>query len=153
MAPDGTLVNALTGLPVDPDDPGLGLEDQVARIRTYQAVLSGTRRLDSFSVRFIYQERDFGSTGDETALTAAGRWERRLAPDWVIGTDLSFRMTDTGGLGGRRSDTLTGRLRLDHALSEAASVSASYARADRRSDDPADTYTENAVVIGARIRF
>ena len=148
---EGNFVDVTTGLPVNPADVGLGLEDQPYISNRADASLIGSYTRDQFSVTGTFERRNFQSQEDEDILEAAARWTHDLSPDLRAGAFIGYRKTDVTM--GEEDDTIIGRVDVSYDLAENALIYAAYSYTQRFSNVPDEEYTENALTIGASLRF
>ena len=148
---NGNFVDVTSGLPVDPLDVGLGLEDQPYVSNRADASLVGTYTRDQFSLTGTFERRDFQTQEDEDILAAAARWTHDLSRDLRVGSLLAYRRTDIAM--GEKDDTIIGRIDVSYDLAENAEIYAAYSYTQRFSNIPDDEYTENALTVGASLRF
>ncbi len=165
VGPTGEIINATTGVPFGLDGLGFGVRDEFFRTRIYQASLAGAYRTDSYLLSVLYEQRDFEFRGDENVAGVTARWQRQLSPNLSAGLALGYRRVDddddfndvntNNGIddGDGVTNTFTAQPFVNYNLYENLTLSASYARSQRFADDPNDEYTENAVILGVRLRF
>jgi len=148
---NGNFVDVTTGLPVNPIDVGLGLEDQPYVSNRADASLVGSYTRDQFSLTGTFERRDFQTQEDEDVLEAAASWTHDLSRDLRVGSLLGYRRTDITM--GEKDDTIIGRVDVSYDLAENAVIFAAYSYTQRFSNVPDDEYAENALTIGASLRF
>jgi uncharacterized protein (PEP-CTERM system associated) len=111
----------------------------------------GNYTRDQFSLTGTFERRDFQTQEDEDILEAAARWTHDLSPDLRVGSLLAYRRTDITM--GEKDDTIIGRIDVSYDLAENAEIYAAYSYTQRFSNIPDDEYTENALTVGASLRF
>ena len=148
---NGNFVDVTTGLPVNPADVGLGLEDQPYISNRADASLVGSYTRDHFSLTGTFERRDFQSQEDEDILEAVAQWTHDLSRDLRAGALLAYRRTEIAM--GEQNDTVIGRVDVSYDLAENAVIYGAYSYTQRFSNNPTDEYTENALTIGASLRF
>ena len=151
----GNLIDARTGLPVDPDNAGFDLTfgDAVFRTRTFRMGLSGSRLRNGYSLSASVSRRDVtGATPRESQTTSlSASYRRELSPrlSWALTGAVADTEDDA------RSDTATYRLSttLNYRLSETLDSSLVLRRLDRTSSGGGGDITENSLVLTLRKSF
>jgi uncharacterized protein (PEP-CTERM system associated) len=102
-----------------------------------------------------YVNREFvGGSADsevETTLSGSARWSHDLSR--TIASSIGLRASYSEGSEVAPSTTFSVRSELSYALGTDVSVFGGVSRAQRFSDDPSNTYTENTVFFGGRFSF
>lgn len=148
----GQIIDPRTDLPIDLEDPGLGLRGEVARVRRVEMRLTGQYPRDTVNLRVNREWRDFDVRSDEDFLLLRLDWDHRLTRIADLMGAVSYRIADQGGSLGR-ADTLLARLEYAQYLTRSAVASLAYARSQRFADLGFREYSENAVSLGLRVLF
>ncbi len=151
LGPTGEFVDSFTGLPLDLDDPGLGVRNAVVRVRTYQASLVGIRGRNTVTIGLAYDQRSGNFAANQSVVDTFGSWQRQLSPRLSALGRVSYRSISEDE--GSDIATVIGQLSLKYSLFENVDLAISYTRTQRFADEPADEYTENAMLFGTRFRF
>ncbi len=147
---DGNLIDPVTGLPADPNDPRFNLTDQVFRERGIDVSLIGSRGRNNFVLSGFYSKREFDiSTANETVYGGNGSFTRRLRRDLTGVIDGGYAVT-TESIDDER--TIRARASLQYQMSESLVANMSY-NFLRRERETGGTLREFAVVIGIRKNF
>lgn len=147
---DGNLIDPLTGLPADPNDPRFNLTDQVFRQQGIDVSLIGGYGRNDFVLSGFYSKRKFDiSTANATVYGGNGSFTRRLRKDLTGGIDGSYAVTRDSI---DDEQTIRARASLQYQMSESLVANLSY-NFLRRERETGGTLREFAVVIGLRKSF
>lgn len=151
---DGTLIDERTGLPFVAGDSNFGFQSSTFRQRRFNAVLSGERRRNTFSLGATWESRKTDLTGiDETVISGNAAVGRRLTRRTTVNLSASYRNTDFGDAAGRIDNFFTVQGDLSYRIFKSANAVLTYTRTQRRSNADGNGLTENAVVLGLRQEF
>lgn len=153
--PGGGFINPVTGLPVNPNDPGFSFTSRTTRNRTANLSVVKTLGRTELTVATFYNTRSFddGITKQEQNWGINANATRRLSRQ-MTGSVLADYSRDSGSSTGGAGDwTLRGNASLGYDLDESLLATMNYSFLRRESDTISDDLIENLISVRLRKVF
>lgn len=97
LGPNGTVLDATTGLPVSLNNNEFSLQNDVERLRTFQASLVTDLQPNRFTVSTIHQEFNSltGLVPNDSMNGVTGTWERQMTPLTTMTLNTGYFLQDS----------------------------------------------------------
>ncbi|GAB6054307.1 TIGR03016 family PEP-CTERM system-associated outer membrane protein [Magnetospira thiophila] len=149
---DGNIIDATTGLSVDPNDLQTDLVESSFKSQTLNLGLTGIRGRSTFNAGVNITKRTFSgvSGGSDSSLSLTGSWTRQINRQMSLNLNGNFSRSSSSSSG--TSKTINGQAKLSYDLNDTLSASAQYARLYQNTQGSAAT-KENTVSVSLRKEF
>ncbi|WP_046020661.1 TIGR03016 family PEP-CTERM system-associated outer membrane protein [Magnetospira sp. QH-2] len=149
---DGDIIDATTGLVVDPNDLQTDLVESSFKSQTLSLGLTGTRGRNRFNAGVNLTKRTFSGTnaGSDSSLSLNGSWNRELSRQTTLNVNANFSRSSSSSSGTTKS--MNGTAQLSYALNDTLDASAQVSRLyQNTTGTPA--LKENTVSVSLRKEF
>lgn len=142
----GNLIDAVTGLPPEPNSILFGFTNQAFKRDVFQAGVNGSFGRNFYNVRGVYEQRRANGIGGES-WQADALVGRRITPNLQASAQISYNKTqnDPGVMFQTESETTAGAVRADYRIGPTVTTGVKYIHMNRTTS--LVSYRENVAML------